>query len=350
MKKYFLIAIMIVIGGFIVLKSHRASDNPAFVISEGYTIEVFAQGLDDPRVIVFDSQNRMLVSETSAGRVTVVGKGPIIENLDNPHGLAFFKNNLYVATTREVARYTYDAENATVDIASKKNIMNLPAGGDHVVRTIGFGKDFRDAPLVAGLPRGSFLSAIKLYASVGSSCDVCLENTWKYAAILEADPEGTYTAEVAGGLRASEFFTFHPTTGALWATEQSRKEFSDEINIIKPTLKYGWPYCYGKQVRDESFTEKTERNDLPMDCAKTEPPEIELPKDTDPLGIAFISPTELLVAYQDKIVRFDEQKQPHDFITGWKSSRPIDIKINSQGDIFISDAKAGVIYKVSSVS
>ena len=87
-----------------------------------------------------------------------------------------------------------------------------------------------------------------------------------------------------------------------------------------------------------------------MDCAKTEPPEIELPKDTDPLGIAFISPTELLVAYQDKIVRFDEQKQPHDFITGWQSSRPIDIKINSQGDIFISDAKAGVIYKVSSVS
>ena len=239
----------------------------------------------------------------------------------------------------------------TIDISTKKNIMNFPAGGDRVVRTIGFGKDFRDAPLVKGLPRGSFLSAIKLYASIGSSCDACLENTWKYAAILEADWDGTYTAEVAGGLRDVEFFTFHPTTGALWATEQSRKGFSDEINIIKPTLKYGWPYCYGAQKRDESFTQKTDRTDLPMDCTKTELPVAELPSDMDPRGIAFLSPTELLVATRKKIIKitFDAKGQLvrfDDFIT---SIQATDLKLEN-GILYISDDNAGIIYKVSPIS
>lgn len=337
--------IILAVAGFF---SWRFKSGLSFTVPEGYTMSIHVQDLENPRVIAFDPQGRMLVSETSAGRVTLVSpeRRILLENLDNPHGLAFFENYLYVATTREVVRYAYNAITATVDIQSKKNIMTLPAGGRHFTHTIGFGKDFRDAPLVAGLPRGSFLSPIKLYASVGSSCDVCLENTWKYAAILESDPEGTYTAEVAGGLRNSEFFTFHPTTGALWAGEQSRDGLPDEINIIKPPLKYGWPYCYGNQQRDERFTKPSGRNDLSMDCTKTEPPAIVLPADADPLGLAFLSPSELLVAYRDKIVRFDKQNQQHDFMAGHAA----DLKFDAHGNLFISDDSAGIIYKISPTS
>ena len=350
--------IILVVAVFFVVKSRSTDENPVPVVSDGYFMEVFARDLDDPRVIAFDAKGRMLISETDAGRVTIVSpeRRILLEGLDNPHGLAFYtdkKNTtyLYIATVREVARYVYNSETGTIDISTKKNIMNFPAGGDRVVRTIGFGKDFRDAPLVKGLPRGSFLSAIKLYASIGSSCDACLENTWKYAAILEADWDGTYTAEVAGGLRDVEFFTFHPTTGALWATEQSRKGFSDEINIIKPTLKYGWPYCYGAQKRDESFTQKTDRTDLPMDCTKTELPVAELPSDMDPRGIAFLSPTELLVATRKKIIKitFDAKGQLvrfDDFIT---SIQATDLKLEN-GILYISDDNAGIIYKVSPIS
>ncbi|MEK7616295.1 MAG: PQQ-dependent sugar dehydrogenase [Patescibacteria group bacterium] len=354
MKRIFLLLILVIfVGGLLIWQSERRTKPSQPVPPAGYTLEVYAQSLDDPRVIAFDPQGRMLVSETSAGRVTLVtpDRKVLLEELDNPHGLAFYEDRsdrsyttyLYVATTLEVARYAYDVATATVDIASKKNIVDLPKGGKHFIRTIGFGKDFRDAPIIEGLSRESFLSPIKLYVSVGSSCDACLENSWKYASILESDSKGTYTAEVAGGLRNSEFFTFHPTTGELWASEQSRSRFPDEINIIKPPLKYGWPYCYGNQMWDTTFTETTDRTDLPMDCTRTEPPVIELPENANPRGIVFLSPTELLVAYQDKIVLFDEQHQPSDFMNGSFA----DLKIDSHGDLFISDDSAGIIYRVS---
>ena len=219
------------------------------------------------------------------------------------------------------------------------------------------------------------MSPTKLYVSVGSSCDVCLENTWKYSAILESDPEGTYTAEVAGGLRNSVFFDFHPMTGVLWATEMGRDGLGDdlppdEVNVIEPTYKYGWPYCYGDRVQDQTFTEKTDRNDLPMDCSKTEPPTIELPAHVAPLGIAFMSPTELLVAYHGswnrsepvgyKVVKFtldtnNKVTASEDFISGWLKDedqiygRPVDLKFDAQKNLYISDDSAGIIYKVTKI-
>ena len=41
-------------------------------VPEGFRISVAAKGLTNPRVIVFDSKNRMLVSETKAGRVMIL--------------------------------------------------------------------------------------------------------------------------------------------------------------------------------------------------------------------------------------------------------------------------------------
>lgn len=342
-------------------------------LPEGFEITVSFKELSEPRVIVFDSHGRMLVSESSSGRIVIPGKGVLLENLDHPHGLAFYTDPtskqvyLYVAEVREVSRYPYNTETGTIQSTQRKNIMNLPEGGRHTTRTIGFGKDFRTQPIVAGLPQGNFLAPIKLYTSIGSSCDVCLEDSWKYAAILESDPEGTYAAEVAGGLRDVEFFTFHPTTGMLWASEQSRADFPDEINIIGPTLKYGWPYCYGGQKRDESFTQKSDRTDLPMDCVQTEPPEIELPSHAAPLGIAFIPENwpapwagRLLVAVNDTIRWFDVDETGHvrssgDFVTGFLVNgkifgRPVDLKFGPDGALYISDDTAGVIYKISSTS
>lgn len=112
------------------------------------------------------------------------------------------------------------------------------------------------------------------------------------------------------------------------------------------------------------------------------PSRIDVPAHSAPLGLAFIPdswPTDyrgdLLVAYHGswnrsvptgyKIVRYrlDEQgnyKDGEDFITGWlvlSSSngltsdynalgRPVDILIRENGTTYISDDKAGVIYKL----
>ena len=228
--------------------------------------------------------------------------------------------------------------------------------------------------------------------SVGSSCDVCIEDTWKRAAILESDPAGNYTAEFAGGLRNSVFFTFHPKTKEIWATEMGRDNLGDdlppdEINIIKVAgpedkygaKRYGWPFCYGDKVRDKKFNpEKVDRIDISSDCSTTTPPIIKIQAHSAPLGLAFVPANkgwpkewegDLLVALHGSwnrsekvgynVVRYDLDSGgnvlsqiPEDFISGWLVNgkiygRPVDLKFDSKGKLYISDDATGVIYKVN---
>src|SRR3989344_3835906 len=210
-------------------------EEPIFLnVADGFTISIVARDLENPRVILFDSKGRMLVSETKAGRVSILAgsefenKHVLIDGLKSPHGLDFYKDSktgttyLYIAETHQVARYSYDVNAGKLTDTVGKNITNLPADGGHFTRTIAFGPNFRKSQII-----GTINTQVdtKLYISVGSSCDVCVEDsTWKRAAILESDPEGSYTAEFAGGLRNSVFFTFHPKTKEIWATEMGRED------------------------------------------------------------------------------------------------------------------------------
>lgn len=363
-------------------------------VPDGFKISVAASGLENARVILFDPKGRILVSETKAGRVSILEdkdkngdfevKNVLIENLRSPHGLDFYKDSktgttyLYIAETHQVARYIYDTNIGKLTSSVGESITSLPADGRHFTRTISFGPNFRETPLLPGKRGKDTLIDTKLYISVGSSCDVCVEDAaWKRAAILESDPEGTFTAEFAGGLRNSVFFTFHPKTREIWATEMGRDNLGDdlppdEINIIKVAgpedkfgaKRYGWPFCYGNQARDKTFNqEKFQRIDISSDCSKTVPPAIQIPAHSAPLGLTFIpsqltindfaSPKDLrsqsetlgikwpkewegdlLVAYHGswnssvpvgyKIVRYNLDtngnvlsQKPEDFISGW---------------------------------
>src|SRR3989344_1954340 len=408
---------------------------PFLDIPEGFEISVVARGLENPRVIVFDSKGRMLISETKAGRVsildfsTVLGasggfenKRVLIDGLKSPHGLDFYKDTktgtvyLYVAETHRVNRYSYDAGVGKLISTTGENIVNLPAdggpaspAGGHFTRTIAFGPNFRTKQILEGTSVNTQVDT-KLYISIGSSCDVCEESTWKRAAILESDSEGSYTAEFAGGLRNSVFFVFHPVTKEIWATEMGRDNLGDdlppdEINIIKVAgpehkfgaRRYGWPFCYGDKVKDKKFNpKKWERIDITDDCSQTEPPVIEIPAHSAPLGLAFVPSNslttsdgrgtsdvkiwpkewggDLLVAFHGswnrseltgyKVVRYDLDKNgnvisqaPVDFISGWISDnkkevygRPLDLKFDNGGNLYISDDVTGVIYRVRPIN
>lgn len=388
-------------------------------IPEGFEISVVAKDLDNPRVILFDPKGRMLVSETKAGRVSILedkdkngdfeNKRVLIEGLRLPHGLDFYEDvksgttYLYIAETNRVSRYSYDINSGKLVSNNGENIAAFPADGRHFTRTIAFGANFRQKPILGV----ATINPIKLYMSVGSSCDVCEEDSWKRAAILESDAKGSYTAEFAGGLRNSVFFTFHPITGEIWATDMGRDNLGDdlppdEVNIVKVAgaehkfgaRRYGWPFCYGDKIKDRTFKpEKWERIDITDDCGSTEPPVIEIQAHSAPLGLTFVPsrlttsdvheasdvkwPKEwggdLLVAYHGswnrsvptgyKIVRYDLDKNGEvlsqksvDFISGWLSSdkksiygRPVDLKFDPKGDLYISDDANGIIYKVNPI-
>lgn len=331
-------------------------------LSSDFNISIYAENLESPRVLLFDDADRLLVSLTKAGEVVLLSDNDnngfaethtaLLENLNNPHGLAFYKDWLYVAETDKIVRYQYSEEKGLLELPGEK-IIDLPQEGRHFTRTIGFGPDE------------------KLYISIGSSCDTCLESDERQATILAVNPDGTDSQIFASGLRNSVFFNWHPATGEFFATEMGRDHLGDdlppdEINIIKKGPGYGWPFCYGKQVYDTVFRGVD-------NCKLSEPSFIDLPAHVAPLGLAFAPVSwgddwanDLLVAYHGswnrstpvgyKIVRFQAeenyQSPSDDFISGWLTEdgsalgRPVDLVFDNNGRLFVSDDKTGLIYQV----
>ncbi len=333
----------------------------------GFSIRLFARDLGGPRVMTWDPQGRLLVSIPARGTVTALAdtdndgqsdsSTTVIANLNRPHGIAFREGRLYVAETDAVVAFDYDTN--TAKAGNRTEIVELNAGGNHFSRTIGFGPDD------------------KLYISAGSTCNVCVEKDWRRALIMIANPDGSDLREYATGLRNSVFFTWSFVDGRMWATDMGRDLIGDnippeEINIIQDGKFYGWPYCYGKNVHDTSFDTSAGAR---AKCQNAEPSYIDMQAHSAPLGLAFIPeegwPEEywynLLVSFHGswnrteptgyKVVRIklDETGKYlgiEDFITGWQAEsdalgRPVDILVQPGGIMYISDDKAGVIYRVT---
>ncbi|MBI4139209.1 PQQ-dependent sugar dehydrogenase [Candidatus Uhrbacteria bacterium] len=333
----------------------------------GFSISIFAKGLGGARVLRGDPRGNLLVSVPSAGTVLAFRDGKtitLLSGLKKPHGLAFRTvggaTQLYVAEEHAVSVYDYDTERLTA--SNRKTIVTLPSGGGHFTRTLLFQDD-------------------RLLISVGSSCNVCNERDPFRASVLSVNPDGSDLKEYATGLRNAVFLTTHPATGKVWATEMGRDLLGDdlppdEINMLEEGKNYGWPICYGKNVYDTDFGGQTPvARPLCMEPFET-PSTVDLPAHSAPLGLAFV-PTDgwpeefqgdLLVAFHGswnrsvptgyKIARltFDPAgtaRTAEDFIAGWLANdgsalgRPVDLLFH-EGALYISDDKAGVIYRVTS--
>jgi len=333
----------------------------------GFSISVFAKNLPGARVMQFDAFGNMWVSRTSEGAITllevkngaIVRQDDVLSGLDKPHGLAFGPDDqflFYYAEENGISRLRVYSE------GKPEKITDLPSDGGHFTRTISFGPDGR------------------LYVSIGSSCNVCYETDDRRAKIFSMDKNGGDPKEYARGLRNSVFFTWHPVTGKMWATEMGRDLLGDnippdEINIVRPGANYGWPTCYGKNIHDGGFDKKQYFRNPCLEPFETGS-YIDIPAHSAPLGLAFLGGQKwpqkmqngLLVAYHGSwnrttptgykvvLMRFTDGGAylgAEDLITGWLTGkgvlgRPVDILVRQdEGAIYISDDKAGVIYKVT---
>ena len=180
----------------------------------------------------------------------------------------------------------------------------------------------------------------------------------------------------------------------MWATEMGRDLLGDdippdEINIIEEGKNYGWPNCYGKNIHDDNFDKNTYIRNPCMEPFETGS-HVDLQAHSAPLGLAFVPEwgidsnmcfegleaacgggfpdeywNDLIVAYHGswnrtnptgyKLVRvkmddYGNSIGVEDFITGWLGpkgvlGRPVDVKFHN-GALYVSDDKAGVIYKI----
>ena len=368
-----LIAISIVFLG--IRPAVKSDSLDTIVLPQGFKIEVFADSLGSSSV-AYPGPNpgpRMMLINDNIMYVTVPNQGRVIalpdrnndkkadnavtflDKLNNPHGIDFNNGWFYIAQENRLIRVKGSNDSLKADLETLEIIIdNLPTGG-HFTRTVKIHNN-------------------SLYISIGSSCNVCLEQDERRAAITKCDLDGKDCRVYSIGLRNAVGFIFHPLTGKMYATENGRDWLGDdqppdEINLIEEGKNYGWPICYGKDIHDTDFDKNVYVRNPCMEPFEMQSL-VDLQAHSASLGLAFYYgegfPQEyrgdLFVAFHGswnrkqptgfKIVSIDmDALTVKDFATGWLSDgnvlgRPVDIIVADDGPMFVSDDNAGKIYRI----
>lgn len=339
-------------------------------VPDGYAISLFAAGIPNARMLRFTETGDLLVSAPREGKVMLLerdanGDGradavrPLLENLDRPHGLEFRDGWLYVAEGTSVGRIRYDAVQRRTEGTLERVVTGLADGGNHWTRTVRFGPD------------GA------MYVTVGSSCNVCIEEDPRRAVMLRFQPDGSGGEVFATGLRNSVGFDWQPGSNDLYATDNGRDLLGDdfppcELNRVVKDGFYGWPFANGDRVPDPDLGAGHEAQ-----IAASIPPAFPFRAHNAPLGMTFVrganAPASLrgaaLVALHGswnrrakdgyKVVSLhwgpDGRIEERDFATGFLQDdgvigRPVDVAEGPDGAFYVSDDFAGAVYRIAPAS
>ncbi len=367
----------------------------------GFQVSIFAklaENYGQPRMLAIDKQGRLYAALASSNQVVMLpdanadgtAETPVVvaSNLNSPNSLVLIDDTMLIANQNGVVKLTKNGDKWS---APQPFISSL-AFGHHTQKTIKLGPDNH------------------LYINIGSSCNVCVESDPSRATIqrytLEGKPAGSLVTlgrhagdpTWARGLRNSQSFAWHPKTGAMFATNNGSDmrsgtkngKVNDEIppehlNKIEAGKHYGWPYCWAESndlkatdskmmVQDPNFVGEANF------CQTTTPPAINFISHSTPMGITFLDKTNWPTEYKNdaivalhgswnrqkpsgyKLVRvkFDGDKATKvtDFATGWLNTnqetgsanvwgRPIDVIVGADGALYVSDDRAGYIYRIT---
>jgi len=116
-------------------------DGAELTLPAGFQVDIYAEGFEQPRFMALGPVGELLVSDSiKNGAVYVFDNAAkpdqrkkLIEGLERPYGLAFWKDYLYVGEETSVKRYKYDARSQT---AGK---------GEEVISLAGLGRGPLDA-------------------------------------------------------------------------------------------------------------------------------------------------------------------------------------------------------------
>lgn len=342
-------------------------------VADGYKIEIFAQGLKGPRMLQISPAGHLVVSQPGSGDILIFHRqsngalnqtpSVLVSGLTRPHGLDFYQQWLYVAEMHRVIRIPFDDVSGKVSGKSQILVKDLPSGGNHRTRTVRFGPD------------------AKMYISIGSSCNVCIESNPYRASIWRFNPDGSNGHLFASGLRNSVGLTWSPK-GHLYATDNGRDLLGDdipacELNRIEASAFYGWPYFYsyqGQTVRDTTVSppnfKQTDVRAATYEFRAHNAPLglhfLQSPKHPDPFrgALAVALHGSWNKSYKDgyKVILLSNVEstnltdkrgiKAHDFVWGFLDNdqvigRPVDIAEDGDGILYVSDDYGGAIYRVS---
>lgn len=371
----------------------RSVDNPPDVVPrprnawpqvpQGFKVELYAGGLDRPRLIRTAPNGDVFVAESYAGRLLVFHgidragkpeqKQVFASGLHLPFGIAFYPPGpnpewVYVGDTDAVVRLPYRNGDLKAR-GARQTIARLPSGAGHLG---GGGHWTRD---IAFSPDGK-----KMFVSVGSySNDDDTDSNSRErnrADILEFNPDGTGEHVYASGIRNAVGIAIQPGTGQLWGSVNERDELGDNlppdyITHIQPGGFYGWPWYYIGGHQDPHH-----RGKHPELKSKVITPDVLLQPHIASLEMTFYQGEQFPAGYRGDIFAaehgswnrhkragYEVVRVPvkngratgeyEDFVTGFVTpqgqvwGRPVGITVAKDGSLLISDDGSNSIWRVT---
>lgn len=331
----------------------------ALRVDPDYTLEIFQSDVKGARSLAHGPGGTIFVGTRGKSVYAIRDRKTIVlaKDLDTPNAIAFRDGDLYVGEVKRILKFE------KIEASLAKNPMEipkptvvfagLPEDGGHDWRYMRFGPD------------GA------LYVAIGAPCNSCNreKDEPRFSTILRfAKLDGTPPEIYARGIRNSVGFDWNPKSAALWFTDNGRDWMGDdvpddELNLAsKSGLHFGYPYCHAGSVPDPKLAANRA-------CPEFEGPALKLGAHVAPLGIRFLDANTALVAlhgswnrstpsgYRVVKVTLGDEKSGRvpsavPFIDGFRTAdgkvlgRPVDLDVQSDGSILISDDHADAIYRV----
>ena len=347
----------------------------------GYSVALYADGLENPRLMRTAPNGDIFVAESRPGRVKVIrgrdaaGRAQTIEvfatGLTRPFGIAFYPpgpnpTHVYVGDTNAVVRFPYQVGDLKAR-GPQERIADLPTssppGRGHWSRDVVFSRDGR-----------------KMYVSVGSltNVDDVESNPGEKdrATVLEFNSDGSGRRVYASGIRNAVGLAIHPQTGQVWVSVNERDALGDNlvpdyISHIEDGGFYGWPWFYIGGHQDPRHAGKH-----PELLSTVKVPDLLLQPHSASLEMLFYAGTQFAPEHRTsifaaehgswnksqrtgyKVIRVPLKDgaptgEYEDFVTGFVVDeghvwgRPVGVTLASDGSLLVSDDGSNAIWRVA---
>jgi glucose/arabinose dehydrogenase len=249
-------------------------------VPPGFTANLFAEGLDNPRQLVVAPNGDVLVAESRANRIALLrdadGDGRaetrvvLADGFDRPFGMVVRPDGLWVADVDAVWRLDYTPGDTKAGARHRITAKGaLDGGNGHWTRNLAFD------------PSGSHF-----YVAIGSAGNLGEEPAPR-ATIQQFRADGGGQRTFASGLRNPVGLAFRPGTGELWTVVNERDGLGDGLvpdylTRVREGGFYGWPYSYIGGHPQPGYAGRA-----PDKVARAIVPDLLLRSHSAPLGLAF---------------------------------------------------------------
>jgi glucose/arabinose dehydrogenase len=326
------------------------------VLPAGYEASVFAEGLSVPRFMAVSPDGVLFVAERGADRVVALPDtdadgvaDEVVEvgaGFGGAHDIEFTDDGVLLVAG-ESALYSVALEPDGIHEAGRQIIVDdLPTGGGHTTRTV------------------EVLRSGEILLSIGSSCDACLEEDDRRAAISLVTAAGNQRLYMTG-LRNAVGLWVDPETGRAWATVMGRDRLGNDrppetLYEVVDGADGGWPRCHAGAILDPEFggIDGCERDTRPAATFPAHTAPLALVAWEEHLVVALHGSWNSSVKVGYKLVWLPWDGGPagdiSDLATGFLPDgatdalgRPAGLAVGLEGALYVSDDKAGFIYRIA---